>query len=82
MEFEVEVRQRFREFVEMQIPDEAVAQQILREALERGETIERFEVTVPSLNDVFLTKVSESGASVEDIEHIRASAERGQVVMA
>ncbi len=79
---EVEVRQRKREFLEMQIPDEAVAQRILREALERGETIERFEVTVPSLNDVFLTKVSESGASVEDIEHIRASAEHGQAVVA
>jgi ABC-2 type transport system ATP-binding protein len=79
---EVEVRQRTRDFTEMQIPDDAVAQRILREALERGETVERFEVTVPSLNDVFLTKVRESGASVEDIEHIRASAERGQAVVA
>jgi ABC-2 type transport system ATP-binding protein len=79
---EVEVRRRARDFVEMQIPDEAVAQRILREALERGETIERFEVTVPSLNDVFLTKVRDSGASVEDIEHIRASAEHGQAVVA
>jgi ABC-2 type transport system ATP-binding protein len=79
---EVEVRHRQRDFVEMQIPDEAVAQRILRDALERGEVIERFEVTVPSLNDVFLTKVRESGASVEDIEHIRASSERGQAVVA
>jgi ABC-2 type transport system ATP-binding protein len=79
---EVEVRQRMRDFVEMQIPNEEVAQRVLREALERGEAIERFEVTVPSLNDVFLTKVRESGASVEDIEHIRASAERGQAVVA
>jgi ABC-type uncharacterized transport system ATPase subunit len=71
-----------RDFVEMQIPNEEVAQRVLREALERGEAIERFEVTVPSLNDVFLTKVRESGASVEDIEHIRASAERGQAVVA
>jgi ABC-2 type transport system ATP-binding protein len=79
---EVEVRQRTRDFVELQIPDEAVAQRILREALDRGETIDRFEVTVPSLNDVFLTKVRDSGASAEDIEHIRVSAERGQVVVA
>jgi ABC-2 type transport system ATP-binding protein len=78
----VEVRQRQRDYVDMQIPDDAVAQTILRQALERGETIERFEVTVPSLNDVFLTKVRESGASVEDIEHIRASAARGQAVVA
>lgn len=79
---EVEVRQRRREFLEMQIPNEEIAQRILRDALQRGETIERFEVTVPSLNDVFLTKVRESGASVEDIEHIRASAEQGQAVVA
>ena len=79
---EVEPRRRTRDFVEVQIPDEAIAQRILREALERGETIARFEVTVPSLNDVFLTKVRDSGASVEDIEHIRASAEHGQAVMA
>jgi ABC-2 type transport system ATP-binding protein len=78
----VEIRQRQRDHVEMEIPDEAVAQDILREALDRGETIERFEVTVPSLNDVFLTKVLESGASVEDLERIRASATRGQAVVA
>jgi ABC-2 type transport system ATP-binding protein len=79
---EVEIRERKRDFIEMQIPNEEVAQRILREALERGETIERFEVTVPSLNDVFLTKVCDSGASIEDLEQIRASSEHGQVVVA
>jgi ABC-2 type transport system ATP-binding protein len=78
----VELRRRHRDFIELQIPDEAVAQRILREALERGEAIERFEVTVPSLNDVFLTKVRDSGASVEDIERLRASTVRGEAVVA
>jgi ABC-2 type transport system ATP-binding protein len=77
---QVEIRQRHRDYVDMQIPDEGIAQEILREVLRRGEVIERFEVTVPSLNDVFLTKVRASGASAEDLEHIEASSTHGQAV--
>jgi len=79
---EVEIRQRHRDHVEMQIPDEGVAQRILRDTLDRGMQIELFEVTVPSLNDVFLTKVRDSGASAEDIERITASTDRGEAVVA
>lgn len=71
---EVVVRSRRREYVEMQIPDESVAQRILRDALDQQLHVERFEVTFPSLNDIFLTKVEEAGATVQDIEQIRAAA--------
>ena len=77
---EVEIRQRFNDHIEMQIPDERIAQQILQDALQRGETVTLFEVTVPSLNDVFLTKVRQSGASAEDIARIEAGNTQGKVV--
>ncbi len=77
---EVEVRHRFRDHVEMQIPDDRVAQRILRDALERGKTVVLYEVTVPSLNDIFLTRVRQPGASAEDIASIEASDERGEAV--
>ncbi|MDQ4044616.1 MAG: ATP-binding cassette domain-containing protein [Chloroflexota bacterium] len=76
----VDIRQRFRDHVEMQIPDEAVAQRILRDVLTRGEVVHLFEVTVPSLNDVFLARVRQSGASAEDIAQIEASDERREAV--
>ncbi len=76
----VDIRQRFRDHVEMQIPDEAVAQRILRDVLARGEAVHLFEVTVPSLNDVFLARVRQSGASAEDIAQIEASDERREAV--
>jgi ABC-2 type transport system ATP-binding protein len=78
----VSVRARHRDDVEMEIPNEAVAQGILRDALARGEVIERFEVTVPSLNDVFLTRVRESGAPEEDIARITGAPERREAVTA
>src|SRR5665811_2223300 len=68
-----EVRRRGRDHVELRIPDEELAQRILRDAVAAGKQVERFEVTVPSLNDIFLTEVQGSGASAEDIERIRAS---------
>ncbi len=79
---EVVVRQRLRDHVEMQIPDEAVAQRILQDALARGETVELFEVTVPSLNDIFLTKVRDSGASEEDIREIAGDRAHKEAVVA
>lgn len=70
---EVQVLRRHQDVVEMQIPDEGVAQRILRDALAQERQIERFEVTFPSLNDVFLAKVQEAGVSAEDIEQIQAT---------
>lgn len=70
---EVQVLTRHQDVVEMQIPDEGVAQRILRDALAQERQIERFEVTFPSLNDVFLAKVQEAGVSAEDIEQIQAT---------
>ena len=79
---EVEIRQRRPDYVEMKIPDEGVAQRILQDTIAQGKHVERFEVTFPSLNDIFLAKVRDSGASAEDIERITATADRGEAVVA
>jgi len=39
---------------ELNVPDEAAAQAVLREAVRRGLAVTRFDISYPSLNDVFL----------------------------
>jgi len=47
------------DFLELQVPDERVAQHVLQAAVARGATVTRFEIADPSLNDVFLASVDE-----------------------
>ena len=47
------------DFLELQAPDEEIAQQVLQAAVARGATVTRFEIADPSLNDVFLASVDE-----------------------
>ncbi len=77
---QAQIRQRRREYVEMQIPDESVAERILQDALQRREQVTLFEMTFPSLNDIFLSKVQEAGVNADDIEQIRATS--GEEVVA
>ena len=55
------------DFLELQAPDEEIAQQVLQAAVARGATVTRFEIADPSLNDVFL-------ASVDEREHDEVAA--------
>jgi ABC-type uncharacterized transport system ATPase subunit len=74
---DVRVRHRRREYVEMQIPDESVAERVLQDALRRPETITLFEVTVPSLNDIFMSEVRGASVSEDDLEQVAAPSREG-----
>lgn len=52
-----QVIRRREDYTELSVPDEATARSILAEAVRRGEPVERFEISAPSLNDVFLAAV-------------------------
>jgi ABC-2 type transport system ATP-binding protein len=48
-------------FLELMVPDERAAQQVLQEAVRRDLTVTQFEISYPSLNDVFLSEVRGAG---------------------
>ena len=50
-------------FLELIVSDTQVAQDVLHEAVRRDLTVTRFEISYPSLNDVFLSKVRSAGRS-------------------
>jgi ABC-2 type transport system ATP-binding protein len=52
-----QVLRRREDYLEIAVPDESVARSILNEALRRNAPVDRFEITIPSLNDVFLSVV-------------------------
>ncbi len=58
--------------LELSVPDETTAQEVLREALRRGESVTRFDISDPSLNDVFLHLVRRmpDDASVRQDERV------------
>ncbi|MBA2277989.1 MAG: ATP-binding cassette domain-containing protein [Chloroflexia bacterium] len=49
--------ERRDDHVELLVPDEEVAQRVLRAGIDRGATVTRFEIADPSLYDVFLASV-------------------------
>jgi ABC-2 type transport system ATP-binding protein len=54
---QVQVVRRREDYIELAVPDEAAARSILSEAMRREAPVERFEISAPSLNDVFLSLV-------------------------
>jgi len=54
---EVSVARRREDYVELNVPSEEVARTVLAEAVRRGAPVTRFEISYPSLNDVFLASV-------------------------
>lgn len=77
---DAQIRHRRREYVEMQIPDESIAERILQDALQRRAQVTLYEVTVPSLNDIFLSEVQGAGDSMSDIEPTEAPAREEALV--
>jgi ABC-2 type transport system ATP-binding protein len=59
------------DYAELRVAREVDPQEILRTALDRGEEVLRFEVTDPSLEDVFVERV---GAGIVDDERTLAAA--------
>ena len=53
----VQVIRRREDYVEIAVPDEIAARSILTEAVRREAPVERFEISAPSLNDIFLALV-------------------------
>jgi ABC-2 type transport system ATP-binding protein len=66
---EIQLVRRRADFAELAVRDAAVAQELLREAVHRQETVTRFEIDYPSLNDVFLTHVRAMPADMHPTEH-------------
>jgi ABC-type uncharacterized transport system ATPase subunit len=54
---DVGVQRRREDHVELSVPDEERARAVLRAAIDRGLPVTRFEISYPSLNDVFLGAV-------------------------
>jgi ABC-2 type transport system ATP-binding protein len=54
---DVGVARRREDYAELRVPDAAAAQQVLVEALRRELTVTQFDISYPSLNDVFLELV-------------------------
>ena len=53
----VQVIRRREDYIELAVPDDRVARSILSEAMRREAPVDRFEISAPSLNDVFLAVV-------------------------
>ena len=68
---EVQVTRDAHDYVELRVGRGTDAQDILRAAVARGEEVLRFEVTDPSLEDVFVERV---GAAIADDERTLAAA--------
>lgn len=66
---QVTVARNRGDHLELNVPDEAAAQAVLREAVRRDLTVTRFDFSYPSLNEVFLSLVrgmpEESNPTVE-----------------
>src|SRR5205085_10306803 len=57
----VQVTRRRQDYIEMQIKANLNPNLIVEEALHRGGVISRFELTEPSLTDIFIEHVSQAG---------------------
>lgn len=72
---DVRVARRRQGHLELVVPNEDAAREVLAEALRRDAPVTRFDISYPSLNDVFLSKVrtmpDESSDGVMLEEHVR-----------
>jgi ABC-type uncharacterized transport system ATPase subunit len=53
----VRVGREREDHLELVVPDADTAQEVLREAIRRRLTVTQFDISYPSLNDVFLSQV-------------------------
>ena len=63
---------RRADFVELQLPADVDPERILRAAIDRGQRVTRFEITEPSLEEVFFEHVGRRAVE-EDEVHLAAS---------
>lgn len=72
----VSVTARREDFVELRVPADRDPEEILREALRRGDRVTRFEIAEPSLEEVFVEYVGRRATSEEE-SHLAARSEVG-----
>ena len=72
----VTVGARRADFVELHLPAALDPDTILRAALDQGQRVTRFEITEPSLEEVFIEHVGRRAVD-EDEEHLAASTREG-----
>jgi ABC-2 type transport system ATP-binding protein len=65
----VEVTAEREDYVELRVPTDRDPETILRAALERGDRVLRFEITEPSLEEIFVEHVGRPAVSEEE-EHL------------
>jgi ABC-2 type transport system ATP-binding protein len=58
------------DYLELSVPDATAAQQVLREAIGRNLTVSQFDISYPSLNDVFLHLVRRIPGAADDIAEL------------
>jgi ABC-2 type transport system ATP-binding protein len=72
----VTLTRRGEDYLELHVTSGADPGELLRTALERGEKVTRFEITDPSLEEVFIEHVGRPAAE-EDERHLAPAQERG-----
>jgi ABC-2 type transport system ATP-binding protein len=72
----VTLTRRGEDYLELHVTSGTDPGSLLRTALERGETVTRFEITDPSLEEVFIEHVGRPAAE-EDERHLAPAQERG-----
>ncbi|HEU0163638.1 MAG TPA: ATP-binding cassette domain-containing protein [Thermomicrobiales bacterium] len=76
----VQVLRRREDFVEMSVPSEQEARAVLSEAMRRELPVTRFEISYPSLNDIFLGAVRKLPFQEQQIPAVREFAPEPIVV--
>jgi ABC-2 type transport system ATP-binding protein len=66
----VSVARNRADHLELTVPDATAAQQVLREAIGRNLTVSQFDISYPSLNDVFLHLVRRIPGAANDIAEL------------
>ena len=72
----VSVTAQREDYVELRVPADRDPEEILREALRRGNRVTRFEIAEPSLEEVFVEYVGRRATSEEE-SHLAAPSEAG-----
>jgi ABC-2 type transport system ATP-binding protein len=77
---DVRVQRRREDYLELSVPSEGDARKVLTEAMRREALVTRFEISYPSLNDVFLSAVRNLPEPEQHESHLQERAREPIVV--
>jgi ABC-type uncharacterized transport system ATPase subunit len=72
----ISVTAQREDYVELRVPSDRDPEEILREALRRGDRVTRFEIAEPSLEEVFVEHVGRRATSDEE-SHLASGSRTG-----